>query len=186
MRSLRAGVPVDEDRAAGTGRATATVLRVPDRMASQLVRFAAIGAVSTLVHLGLYVLLRGLLHPLGANLIALLITAVGNTAANRRLTFGVRGHEGTTRHQVQGLIVLGLGLTLTSAALTALDAWMPDAGRLLEVAALVIASGIATVLRFVAFRSWIFRADPEPGPDVQHRVTSRNDPARTGWRNRET
>lgn len=146
------------------GAATATVLRVPNGMASQLVRFAAIGVVSTLVHLGLYVLLRGLLDPLGANLIALLITAVGNTAANRRLTFGVRGHEGTARHQVQGLIVLGLGLTLTSAALAALGAWAPDAGRLVEVAALVVANGSATVLRFVAFRSWIFRADPENGP----------------------
>ncbi|MGH3568365.1 MAG: GtrA family protein [Pseudonocardia sp.] len=137
---------------------------MPDGIASQLVRFAAIGVVSTLVHLGLYVLLRGLLPPLGANLVALLITAVGNTAANRRLTFRVRGHEDTARHQVQGLIVLSLGLALTSAALAASGTWAPGAGRLVEVAALVVANGIATVLRFVAFRSWIFRGDPEPGP----------------------
>ena len=38
-----------------------------------------------------------------ANVVALLVTAVANTAANRRLTFGVRGRDGAARHQVQGL-----------------------------------------------------------------------------------
>lgn len=158
-----------QDRAAGTGWGHRYRFPVPNEMASQLVRFAAIGVVSTLVHLGLYLLLRGLLPPLSANLITLLITAMGNTAANRRLTFGVRGHEGIARHQVQGLIVLGLGLALTSAALAALGRWAPEAGRVVEVAALVVANGIATVLRFAAFRSWIFRAEPGPSAAAPHR-----------------
>ena len=54
-----------------------------------------------------------------ANLVALLLTAVANTAANRRLTFGVRGRGGAARHQAQGLVVFALGLALTSGSLLA-------------------------------------------------------------------
>ncbi|WP_026410793.1 bifunctional glycosyltransferase family 2/GtrA family protein [Actinomadura oligospora] len=147
-------------------RADAGAAGVPPGLPGQLARFAVIGAVSTLSHLALYVLLRGTLGPLAANLVALLVTAVANTAANRRLTFGVRGRGSVAVHQFQGLVVFGLGLALTSGALAALEAWAPTAGRGgVEILALVAANATATVLRFVAFRSWIFRtrrADDAP------------------------
>ena len=47
-------------------------------------------------------LLRGPLGAGGANALALALTAVGNTAANRRLTFGVRGRAGLVRHHALG------------------------------------------------------------------------------------
>jgi len=132
-------------------------------MTGQLVRFAVIGVLSTLSHVGLYVLLRGVLGPIPANVAALLLTAVGNTEANRRLTFGVRGRAGVARHQIQGLAVLGLGIALTTGALAVLGQWAPGAGRLVEITVLVAANALATVLRFVAFRSWVFRnAVPAP------------------------
>ena len=83
----------------------------------QLVRFAAVGVVSTLAYLVLFSLLRSGLGAQGANFVALGLTAIGNTAANRRYTFGVRGREGAARHQFEGLIVFGLGLALTSGSL---------------------------------------------------------------------
>ncbi len=122
----------------------------------QLARFAAIGVASTVVHLLLFVLLRGFLGPLGANFIALLLTALANTAANRRLTFGVRGRSGAARHQAKGLIVLGVGLALTTAALALLGVLAPNAGRAVEVLVLVLANAVATVVRFVLFRTWVF------------------------------
>ena len=129
-------------------------------MPGQLVRFAAIGLVSTLAHLGLLLLLRPTLGPLPANLFALLLTTVANTAANRRLTFGVRGPAGAGLQQVQGLMVFALGLALTSGALAALHHWLPDASRAVELLVLLAANAVATVARFVAFRSWIFRPHP--------------------------
>jgi putative flippase GtrA len=78
---------------------------------------------------------------------------VANTAANRRLTFGVRGRRGAATSQVQGLIVFFLGLALTTGALALLPA---TASRPVELLVLVLANALATVLRFVAFRSWIF------------------------------
>ena len=55
-----------------------------------------------------------------ANLLALLVTAIANTAANRRLTFGVRGRPGAVRPPAQGLVVFAVGLGLTSGSLALL------------------------------------------------------------------
>ena len=66
-----------------------------------------VGIASTVAYAVLYLLLRGWTGAWTANLLALLLTAIGNTAANRRLTFGVRGRRDVLRHQVQGLLVFG-------------------------------------------------------------------------------
>src|SRR5690349_1921310 len=57
----------------------------------RIARFMAVGVASTLAYALLFLALRGLLGAGGANALALALTAVGNTAANRRLTFGLRG-----------------------------------------------------------------------------------------------
>jgi putative flippase GtrA len=90
---------------------------VPATLTRQLVRFAAVGVASTLAYLALFLLLRPGLGAQASNLVALLLTAVANTAVNRRVTFGVRGQAGRARHQLQGLAVFGLGLALTSGSL---------------------------------------------------------------------
>ena len=87
---------------------------------------------------------------------ALLLTAVANTAANRRLTFGVTGRARAGRHQLQGLVVFGLGLTSGSLAL--LHALSATAPLGVEVGVLVAANLAATVLRFLLLRVWVFRA----------------------------
>ena len=56
--------------------------------------FMGIGVLSTIAYALLYLGLAPLLGALGANAAALAITAVANTAANRRLTFGVTGQGG--------------------------------------------------------------------------------------------
>ncbi|WP_375482277.1 glycosyltransferase [uncultured Jatrophihabitans sp.] len=121
----------------------------------QALRFGVIGVLSTLAYLLLFVLLRGALGAQGANLLALLITAIANTAANRRYTFGVRG-SGHGRHQVQGLVVFGLGLALTSGSLWLLTALSAHPARWVEVVVLVAANLVATALRFVLLRHWVF------------------------------
>jgi putative flippase GtrA len=169
-RALAGGrLPLHELRSQLGRRALpAEVPGVPAGLPGQAVRFAAIGIASTLAYLLLYALLRGTLGAFGANLVALVATAVANTAANRRLTFGVRGRAGSATHQFQGLVVFALGLALTTGALAALAAWAPAASQLVEMMVLVGANALATVLRFVAFRSWIFRAArPTATPTAQ-------------------
>src|SRR3954467_15395812 len=106
---------------------------VPAGLVGQLMRFAVIGMLSTLAYLLLFVLLRGSVGAQAANLSALLLTAVANTAANRRITFGVRGAAGAARAQFQGLVVFGLGLGLTSASLALLHAVDPAPARSTEL-----------------------------------------------------
>lgn len=121
----------------------------------QLVRFAAIGAASTLAYVLIFLFCRGFMDPQLANFLALLVTAIANTGANRRFTFGIQGGN-PVRHHFEGLIVFGIGLALTSGALalvhstTTPDRW----GELLTVVAANLA---ATAVRFPLFRLWVFR-----------------------------
>ena len=56
----------------------------------------------------------------------------------------------------KALVVFVLGLGLTSGALLALGALVPRPGRVLELSVLVLANLLATALRFVLFREWVF------------------------------
>ena len=84
---LRGRVPLSTVTA-GLGRSAAAGAR--GGLPAQLVLFARVGAVSTLAYAVLCLALRGLGPAQAANALALLGTAVANTAANRRFTFGVR------------------------------------------------------------------------------------------------
>jgi putative flippase GtrA len=179
LRALTTGrLPVAELRASlGRGPLTDPVPGVPAGLFGQLVRFATIGVASTLAYLVLFLALRTVAGAQPANLVALLLTAVANTAANRRITFGVRGGPGAGRAQVQGLVVFALGLALTSGTLALLHAVTATPARTTEVAALVAANALATLLRFVLFRGWVFRtarratpSHPEPAVPAMETV----------------
>jgi putative flippase GtrA len=139
----------------------------------QLVRFAVVGLASTAAYALLFLLLRGPVGAQTANFAALLLTAIGNTAANRRVTFGVRGRDGAIRHQGQGFVVFALGWTLTSSTLGVLHAAVPSAQQGAELAVLVVANLTATLLRFVLLRRWVFRQRTSPvDADGQAPVTT--------------
>jgi putative flippase GtrA len=146
----------------------APVPGVPVTLARQAIRFAAIGIASTAAYLVLFLLLSSSMGAQGANLTALLLTAIANTAANRRLTFGLRGPGKRARSQLEGLIVFAIGLGLTSGALAILHATSSDPSRAVEVIVLVVANLIATLVRFVLLRSWVFhpRRTAEISADV--------------------
>ncbi|WP_084960402.1 dolichyl-phosphate beta-glucosyltransferase [Thermoactinospora rubra] len=127
--------------------------RMPQGMARQLPRFAVVGVVSTLAYLALYSLLRAMMTPFAANAVALLVTAVANTAANRRFTFGVIGSAGALRHQLEGAIAFFVGLTLSTIGLALVPA---GASRGVELLAVVVANAVATLVRFMLLRVWVF------------------------------
>nr|BFD91769.1 hypothetical protein KitaXyl93_31290 [Kitasatospora sp. Xyl93] len=123
----------------------------------QLPSFMVIGVLSTLFCLGLYVVARHVVDPQAANLIAMAVSAVANTTANRRFTFGITGSQGAVRQQLQGAVAFMIGLGLSSGALALLAHFAPHASRMVEVAGLVVANGLATVARFVLLKVWVFR-----------------------------
>jgi len=126
-------------------------------LGGQVGRFAAIGAVSTLAYVALYSLVRTIEPAALANAVALIATTVGNTAANRRLTFGLRGRADLVRDHLAGLAGLGLALILTTSAVGLLDASFVHPGRTAELAVLVAANAIATICRFGLLRGLMAR-----------------------------
>jgi putative flippase GtrA len=124
--------------------------------ASRVARFVAVGIASTLAYAALYLLLRLALPAAAANALALALTAVANTAANRAFTFRIRGREDAIRHHLLGAVVFVITLGLTTGALALLHALSPHPPRLVEAAALVVASACATFTRFIGLSTWVF------------------------------
>ncbi|MEV0685051.1 glycosyltransferase [Nocardia sp. NPDC050378] len=147
-------LPVAELRAA-IGREP-LVPGVPVGMVGQLVRFAFVGVLSTLAYVVLYLLMQPAVGAQAANLLALLVTAVANTATNRAFTFGIRDPRRRAAHHVQGLLIFLFGLLITSGSLFALHRWAVGASVQVELAVLVVANCVATLARFVGLR-WVFR-----------------------------
>jgi len=123
---------------------------------SRIARFAIIGVFSTIAYALLYLLLRTGIEPGAANAIALAVTAVANTAANRSWTFDLKGRERLVRQYLGGAAVYVLTLGLTSGALAILAGTAPIHSRFVEVGVLVLASIAATVTRYLALKNFVF------------------------------
>ena len=95
----------------------------------------------------------------GANALALAITGVANTQANRHLTFGVRGRRRLWQHHARGIVVFLAALAVTSGALACMHAIDPQPPRGVEVGVMAVASAVTSVARFIALKAWVF-ADP--------------------------
>ena len=171
LEDIRGLIRVARSKAVGSARVSGLPIRPapspahPDAVVSrrdtgiawQILSFAAIGVLSTAATLLLYSFFRSTMDPLGANLVALIITTMLNTEANRRFTFlGARGSS--SRVHMQGLIVFGLYYAFTSAALLTLHAIVPEPTRWLELGVLLASSLLGTAGRFVLLRTWVFKS----------------------------
>ncbi|MDP9074559.1 MAG: glycosyltransferase, partial [Actinomycetota bacterium] len=96
-------------------RSAARAEPLPGGSASVL-RFAAIGVVSTAIFALLFALLAPGAGPIAADVLALGICGAANIEANRRLTFAHPGRAGRRRHYGAGLVVAAMPLALTVMA----------------------------------------------------------------------
>lgn len=121
-----------------------------DDFGRRIVSFAAIGTVSTVVSLLLYLLTWNALGAVGANVLAVSATFLANTWANARFTIGIR------RARWRAAVATYVGsLALTSAAL--LLVVIAGGGFGLQLATLVI-----TWLAIAGFRLRSALAPPTP------------------------
>jgi putative flippase GtrA len=122
--------------------------------ADQLMRFAGVGAVSTLGYLFLLVAWRPLAGIYGANALALAICTLFNTAVHGELAGPARTHRGRLIAAAFGLFALSLSLT----TLALFGVHLVDRSSLpLELVAVTAANAVAAVLRFAVLRGWVFR-----------------------------
>jgi putative flippase GtrA len=178
----RGSIQVPQLRGPAPGSGSSAGGRPARDLPLQVARFTIIGVASTMAYVALFLLLRLAMPAQAANVVSLLLTAVASTAANRRLTFGISGRSNAARHQVKGLIAVGIGLALTSGSLAILGP--ARASRLAEVAVLIAANLAATVLRFLLYRYWVF-GRPDVRQAAGRQVTGtirRNDMATQGER----
>ena len=66
------------------------------------------------------------------------------------------GRDSAARHHVEGLIVFGVALAITSGALGVLHGLVTEPHRAVELGVLVLANLVATAVRFVLLRGWVF------------------------------
>ncbi|HEY7627258.1 MAG TPA: GtrA family protein, partial [Ilumatobacteraceae bacterium] len=131
---------------------------ISDDMGRQFVSFAAVGTVSTAVSLLIFLILQREIHPLWANVGALLGTSLANAWANRRFTFGHRSRVDRGRHYLGAALMLATAL-IVSSSLLALVLWR-DGGLVAQCLALAASSVVTAIGRFALLRSWVFRDPP--------------------------
>lgn len=122
-------------------------------------RFARVGLMSTLAYVLLYLVLRGPLGIYAANALALGICAIGNTVAQAKFTFWLRGP-----FRGSHWVLAAIGTFLTSAILTTGMLWLCTAvfgaNALSEVVAIALGTAAAALARFILLKAWVFKAQP--------------------------
>jgi putative flippase GtrA len=131
--------------------------------ADQLLRFAGVGAISTVAYLLLFLAFRPLAGVMGANALALAICTLSNLAVHRGMTR--RMHGPIRRRSLVGVAValFATSLILTSLALVAAGA-IASSSLVADLLAVGTASVVASVLRFVVLRGWVFRPQATGSP----------------------
>jgi len=126
----------------------------PQATSDELMRFAGVGAISTLGYLFLLIAWRPLFGTYGANAVALAICTLFNMAVHRELAGPARSRRGRLVLAAGGLFGMSLGMTTLAllAARTIAPASLP-----LDLVAVTVANAVAAVLRFAVLRGWVFR-----------------------------
>jgi len=151
----------------------------PDRpvFADELLRFAGVGAVSTLAYAGLFAALE---PPLGcylANSVAIGLCSLGNTAAHRGMTGTAPLGLDRQRRLLTAGGLLAVSLAVSTGALAATRAvGLRSLGP--ELCAVTAANLGASVIRFGILRTWVFR--PEFGTHLAPAATTAGGGAASG------
>lgn len=119
------------------------------RVLAQAVRFVLVGTAGTAAYAALYLQLRMRLADPVALPLAWLVSTLATNLVHRLVTFGVRERRGRAADAVVFLATSLIGLGLTTALLSV------TAGAAGQVALIVVATGVAGVLRFVLMHAWL-------------------------------
>lgn len=125
----------------------------------QLVRYAIVGGLGTGVNALVFLLMRTWMDTLPANLVALIVSTLVSTEANRLFTFGGAVAHRWRAHVQNGGTVLFYAF-YSSAVLLLLTLLVDSPSPLLESAAVATASVLGGLGRFLIMRYWVFRSDP--------------------------
>lgn len=143
------------------------------RLPEQAMRFLLVGAVATVIDIGLFNLLHyGMsVGPITAKVLSTVAAGTIAFAGNRQLTFGDQTGRSKRRQGLRFAAVSLAALVLSVLPLAIARYGLGMTGVVaLNTAANVIGLGAATVFRFYGCRRWVFPppAEPEPEPSPEH------------------
>ncbi len=143
----------------------------------ELGKFGIVGAIAVLIaDVG-----TNLLHfqagvgPLAANVIATVVATAVSWAGNRYWTFRHRQRTGVVREGLMFFLLNGVGLGVQLACLGFTTYVLGRHDTLSYNVALVIGIGLATLFRYWAYRTWVWRAQP-PAPPARQDAAGRAAP----------
>jgi putative flippase GtrA len=122
----------------------------------QLGRYALVGGAGTSLTVVLFLVARPWLDAVPANLVAIVVSTVATTEANRRFTFGAEGGH-RWRTLLQNVGTVAFYAFYSSAVLMLLNAVVGRPTELMESAAVAAASVIGGLARFAVMRLWEFK-----------------------------
>ena len=127
--------------------------------ADELLRFAGVGAASTVAYAALFAALEPGLGSYLANGVAIGLCSLGNTAAHRGMAGGGAGHELDRQERVLTATALfGVSLSFTTGAVAVTRA-LGFTTLLPTLCAVTVANAGAAVIRFGILRTWVFRPE---------------------------
>ena len=128
----------------------------PQVFADEILRFAGVGAASTVAYAALFAALEPGLGSYLANGVAIGLCSLGNTAAHRGMA-GAAGSGLDRRERVlTSTALFGVSLSFTTGALAATRA-LGLTTMLPTLCAVTVANAGAAVIRFGILRTWVFR-----------------------------
>ena len=127
---------------------------------SKILTFTVTGLLSTALFVAIYLVLRHVWVPALADLVALAVTSVANTEANRKWTFA-RTAEGRPagsriRQHYRAGILFFLYYASTTGAVSLLRFLFPGANKVAELAAILVVAITLTTFRYIALDRWAF------------------------------
>ncbi|MET8577057.1 GtrA family protein [Streptomyces sp. NPDC005012] len=131
----------------------------------EVVKFGAVGGAGLLVNFAAFnVLLHTGVRPGRAGVAATALAIVFNYVGFRYFTYRDRDRSHRTREMTLFLVFSGVGLVIENGVLFAATYGMGWDTPLQNNVFKFVGVGIATLFRFWSYRTWVFRALPEPCP----------------------
>ncbi|MEU6664086.1 GtrA family protein [Streptomyces sp. NPDC046821] len=133
-----------------------------DRLAREVAKFGAVGAIGTLVNFAVSNLLwhTTSLEAVRANVIATVVAIAFNYVGFRYFTYRDRDKSGRTKELALFLAFSAVGLVIENGALfVTINGFGWDSSLQRNVVKF-LGMGIATLFRFWSYRTWVFKALP--------------------------
>ncbi|WP_432835081.1 GtrA family protein [Dactylosporangium sp. CA-092794] len=149
---------------------------IPERyrsLATELFKFAAVGAVNTVVDFALVNVLL-FVGPLKAKIVAAVVATTVSYVLNRQWTYQDRDRTGVRREYAMFFALNGVGLLIQEAGLAVAKYGLHfsesnPGDRLAFNIANAVGIGLAMIFRFWAYRTFVFTAGKQPALSAEER-----------------